>query len=92
MSAVPRLGGRVRAPHEYGRFVVLQRTDGKWIVYDPERPFARRTAWFGDSEVEACNECKRLSDEATARGETNERERKGFKHDWSDPQTWERCA
>jgi len=28
----------------HGRFRPLQRTDGRWIVYDPERPPARRTA------------------------------------------------
>lgn len=76
----------------FGRFKVLPRTDGRYIVFDPARPLGRGTvADFAVLEL-ARAECKRVSDEATARGEPNEVERVGFKLDWGDPATWEVTA
>lgn len=85
--------GFVGAPLAFGRFAAMRRTDGRWIVYDPARPFAHRTAWLGDAGAardDASAACKRLSAEASLRGEPNEAERKGLKWDWTDPKTWER--
>lgn len=75
----------------FGRFRVLPRTDGKFIVYDPKQPFAARSAFVG-TLAEAGKECERLSAEATARGEPNEVERTGFRLDWGDPATWDAMA
>lgn len=89
MSAAPKLQGRVQLSHEYGRFQVLLRTDGVWIVRDPTRPMGKGAVWVGDFEVEAVAEAKRLSDDADAKGEPNERELKGWKRDWSNPRSWD---
>jgi hypothetical protein len=44
-----------------GRFRVLPRTDGRWIVYDPERPFARRTVEVGTTRDAAILLARRLN-------------------------------
>ncbi len=87
--------GKVDAPFAFGRFVGMRRTDARWIVYDPARPFGDRTAWLGEvgaTREDASAACKRLSAEATLRGEPNEPARQGFKWDWTDPHTWQREA
>lgn len=93
MSASPRFQGRVQLPHDFGRFSVHMRTDGVWIVRDPTRPMGQGAVWVGGSdggntEAEAVAACERISADATARGEPNERELKGWKRDWSDPRAW----
>jgi hypothetical protein len=86
-------GTLMRDPHVgFGRFRVLPRTDGKWIVFDPERELGQGTVDEAPTLALASDACKRASDAATARGEANEPERKGFKNDWGDPATWERMA
>lgn len=82
-----------RDPHvAFGRFRVLPRTDGRWIVVDPARALGQQTAADAATLAQATTECERLSAEASARGEPNEPERKGFKNDWGDPATWDRLA
>lgn len=58
-----------------GRFRVLRRVDGPLIVVDEARPLGQRTVWTGEKGGElgkAADVCRRLSDEATARGEPND--------------------
>jgi len=89
-GAMP-MPGRPAPKLKAGRFQVLPRRDGKWIIYDPARPFAHRTVFVGarDGAIAALG---RKSAEATRRGEPNDPERKGFEEDWGDPATWERHA
>lgn len=89
MSAVPRLVGRVEPPTQAGRFSVFRRTDGAWIVYDPERAVGARTRSAHETKLDASDAMLRASAEATARGEANARTWHGFRLDWSDPRTWE---
>lgn len=91
MSAVPKFAGRVEPPTQFGRFSVFPRPSlGDFIVYDPARPFADRTVSVHKTKLEASDACRAASEAATARGESNERELKGLKWDWTDPRTWER--
>lgn len=77
----------------FGRFSVFTRTDGKHVVYDPERPCGDRTAAGPfDHKSEAIEAAQALSKAADAAGEPNTLPRKGFLHDWDSPKTWERFA
>lgn len=75
-----------------GRFQVLLRSDGQWIVYDPRREFGARKAWGPGVLEDALLAMSRLSARADGLGEPNSRERLGYELDWGDPKTWERTA
>jgi hypothetical protein len=80
-------------PHreEWGRFDVLQRLDGKWIVRDPMRELGRQTVGEPWQTLELAGAAALIeSARADGRGEPNVYPRIGFKFDWNDPKTWER--
>lgn len=45
----PLMAEQFEAAHKRGRLVVHPRTDGKFIVYDPDRPVAQRTVAVRDT-------------------------------------------
>jgi hypothetical protein len=57
-------------PDGLAPFVILQRTDGKIIVYDARRPPGHRARWIGDDVVAAVAACRgELGGELTGRTE-----------------------
>jgi hypothetical protein len=83
-----------RAPtyrKEWGRFAVLRRTDGAFVVVDPSRELGRQTVGEPHRTLDLADAAAIIeSARASARGEPNERALQGFKYDWNDPKTWER--
>lgn len=49
-----------KQPDGLAPFVILQRTDGKIIVYDDRRPPGHRTRWTGDLVDDAVEACRGL--------------------------------
>jgi hypothetical protein len=72
-----------------GRFRILPTFEGRFVVYDPIAEFGMRSRGDCGTLEEAVARADQCSAEATARGESNEPERHGWKLNWDKPETWE---
>ncbi|HVH51623.1 MAG TPA: hypothetical protein VM690_05725 [Gaiellaceae bacterium] len=72
-----------------GRFKLLP-TEAGYVVHDPDAPLGATSRGSFAKLADALARADECSRDADARGEPNEPERHGWRHDWGNPKTWER--